>query len=586
MTIETKVQYLKEPKFQAAMKDFQNGRWDEGLTALDEVKKDYPFVIEIDALRQEMFLRSQLDEDEIKDSRVDRTRSVLRLGVRLALLALTLVFIFWGVKTFDDWIRGQWTGIREGLLSDITSFETRLKFRDAQSYLQANYPDSALVLLHEIANDDPDYEGLDELINEAEGMQALKTQYEEAVALLEDGDPIKALEEFEAIYEQQPNYLDVSLKIQDIEGDLYLLDLLDQAEAAYDKGNWELASSQYETIRAIAPEYRKELVEQRLIRSYMNIGTEILEGENDSPEALSLADTYFRKVLVLRPRDEALIVEQTRVREQFKERLFQYYVAEAKNAIFGQEASLQALENANSFLNKALLLKPDDPDVLRELNLANAYLQSQIDFDRGEIFPVITNLEYVYSVDPNYANGTALQTLYESYMARGDLYSATGEVESALNDFQKAAAIAAETNDSILQLYFAKVKIAETMGTLSNYAIAVNNYNEAVEMINLHSILDVEDLDRAYYLNEAERYAEIEWYRTSYRLYRRVLPATDLILDRGEIVVIKAGDYLSSLAKLYHTTVEEILNANALPSAEDIQLGQELIIPTLKDFDN
>ena len=143
-----------------------------------------------------------------------------------------------------------------------------------------------------------------------------------------------------------------------------------------------------------------------------------------------------------------------------------------------------------------------------------------------------------------------------------------------------------KTSNPVLKLYFAKIKIAETMGILNNYAVAVNNYAEAVELVNLEPLLDAENTELAYLLREAIRYGEIEWYRTSYRLYRRVLPATDLILDKVEVVTIKEGDYLSSLAKIYDTTVHEILQANALPSAGNIQLGQELVIPTLKEIDD
>jgi tetratricopeptide (TPR) repeat protein len=396
---------------------------------------------------------------------------------------------------------------------------------------------------------------------------------------------LTALDAFEAIVEQQPEYLDVSIRIQEIQGQFYLLDLLDQAESAYESEDWELASSHYETMRAIAPDYRTELVEQRLIRSYMNLSSSILGAESATPEALVIADTYFRKVMVLRPRDEALLAEQNRIKNQFKDRLFQYYVQAARDAVVGQEDSLAALESAKSFLNKALLLKPDNSNVSREVNLANAYTNALIDFDRGLIQEAISNLEYIYSQDSLYAGGTALQSMYESYMERGHDYTATGQLEAALADYQRAAEIASETEDPDLKLYFAKIKIAESFGILNNYSVAVNNYNEAVELINLQPLLDAADLDRAFLLREAERYAGIEWYRTAYRLYRRVLPATDLILNTEEIITVGEGDYLANLAKSYGTTIREILKANELSSADNIQLGQKLVIPTLKESD-
>jgi len=236
-------------------------------------------------------------------------------------------------------------------------------------------------------------------------------------------------------------------------------------------------------------------------------------------------------------------------------------------------------------LNNALLLRPNDPSVILELNLAKAFLEAQVDFGAGLIYDAIRNLEFIYANEPGYANGTALQILYESYIARGDIYSATGQLEGGLEDYGKAAEVALKTNNPILKLYFAKVKIAEIYGILNDYEVSVNNYREAIELVNLESLLESEDADRAYLLREADRYAGIEWYRTAYRLYRRVLPATELLLNNQEIIVIKEGDYLASLAKTYNTTVQEIIKANALPSSGNIQLGQQLVIPTLKDID-
>jgi tetratricopeptide (TPR) repeat protein len=314
----------------------------------------------------------------------------------------------------------------------------------------------------------------------------------------------------------------------------------------------------------------------------MNIANEILEAETESPIALSQADTYFRKALMLRPRDEALLTEQTQVTERFKERLFQHYIEVAKETVLGQEDSLLALETAIEYLDNALLLKPNDPETVIERNLAISYLEAQIDFEEGSIYDVISKLEYVYDISPDYANGTALQILYESYMQRGEIRSATGEYGQALEDYQRAVELSINADNPILKLYLSKVQVAEIQGILSDYELACDNYREAAELIDLLLLLEDEDQNSAFLLKEAERYADIEWYRTAYRLYRRVMPATDIILDIAEIIIIKEGDYLANLANIYGTTVEEILELNALPNAGNIKLGQEIKIPGLK----
>jgi LysM repeat protein len=47
------------------------------------------------------------------------------------------------------------------------------------------------------------------------------------------------------------------------------------------------------------------------------------------------------------------------------------------------------------------------------------------------------------------------------------------------------------------------------------------------------------------------------------------------------LYTIQEGDTLSSLAERFNTTVEEIMVANDLTDPNDLQVGQELVIPSL-----
>lgn len=590
MSAEKKDSYLKDPTFQAAMVKIQNGEWEAGLKGIKEIQAKYPEAkAELEEIRQDIQLKSQVDLDEVEDQKQDRVKKIIQTGIRIGLVVILIAGAIWSFTLLDTWIFTKWNDLTQSFERDFRTIEQAIRFRDAQSYLEANYPEAALDILQEIASKGEDYPGLEELIAQAEEMKMVKSDYEAAIQLQDKGDTLSALEAFEDIYEIQPNYLDVEIRIQDIKGQFYLLDLLDEAEVAYEKEDWETAASQYETLRAIAPEYKSELVDTRLIRSYMNIADEILAGEAESPSALGQADVYFRKALMLRPRDEALLSEQTEVTESFKERLFQHYIEAAQETVLGQEDSLLALETAIEYYDNALLLKPNDPETILERNLAKSYLEAQIDFAGGSIYDVIAKLEFVYDVSPNYANGTALQILYESYMQRGEIRSATGEYGQALEDYQRAVELSINAENPILKLYLAKVQVAEIQGILSDYELACDNYREAADLIDLLLLLEDEDQNAAFLLKEAERYADMEWYRTAYRLYRRVMPATDIILDIAEIIIIKEGDYLANLANIYGTTVEEILELNALPNAGNIKLGQEIKIPGLKglkEFDD
>ena len=294
MTTETKASYLKDPKFQAIMEHLQNGEWEAGLEGLDVIQHEYPLETKaIDQIRRETILKTKLDIDEIEDKKRDRIRKYTKIFLQIAAGALVIAVIFLGITRFDTWIIQQWRNITESLERDVASIEQAIRFRDARSYLQANYPETALEILEEIAASGEDYPGLQDLITEAETAKRVKADYKSAVALLENGDSLGALSKFEEINEVYPNYLDIELRIGDIKGEFYLLDLLEEAETVYNDGEWELAASQYETLRAIAPEYKPKLVETRLIRSYMNIATEILDAETEDPDALGLAEVLF-----------------------------------------------------------------------------------------------------------------------------------------------------------------------------------------------------------------------------------------------------------------------------------------------------
>ena len=279
MTTQTQVPYHNDPRFHAAMEYFQKGEWKAGLAALDDVQNQYPNANDLGALRQEILLKTNLDDDEVMDDKVERRRKLVINGVRFGLLAIAMVFIYWGFITFNTWIFAQVGNIQQNVVSDFRSIEVAIQYRDAQSYLAANQPEAALTILEEIAGTHPDYPGLADLTKQAQGTSDLKSKYENAISLYEQGDLLTALDAFEVIADEQPDYLDVSIKIQEIQGQFYLLDLLDQAETAYEDEDWELASSHYETLRAIAPDYRAELVEQRLIRSYTQHGQKRTKSE-------------------------------------------------------------------------------------------------------------------------------------------------------------------------------------------------------------------------------------------------------------------------------------------------------------------
>jgi tetratricopeptide (TPR) repeat protein len=353
------------------------------------------------------------------------------------------------------------------------------------------------------------------------------------------------------------------------------------AEAAFVEGDWENAIFLYESLRVEAPKYKPEQVEERLVNSYINAAAMVLDDETPSSDALIQADRYFREALVIRPLNPAILAARDQAMAVFKEKLFQSYLEKARETLKDSEDSLAALSVANSYYDLALELKPNDPDVLEERQMTSAYLQAQNYFLESDWDAVIERLEFVFERDRNYANGTARQTLYDAYMHRGRKLITNGEYESAIEDYQRASEIADASPESILHVYWSLIKMADVYGILGEYQKADSLYSHAVEWIGLRDILGDDYPNLAYLLDEADRYAGIEWYRTAYRLYNRVLPAENLIYTAISYEVVD-GDYLTQIAAQFRTTVDAILSANELTDPSEIKIGQKILIPVLE----
>jgi tetratricopeptide (TPR) repeat protein len=535
---------------------------------------------ELREFQQEMLLRSRMDEYEREERRRYLGKRLLYWGSRVGAIVIILGLLAWGLNTYSSWLQSQWNNVRQSVLQEVQTLDTSVKFRNAQNFLGAGRPEDALALLGEIEEQDSDFPGLAEMQAEASKNAEVEQKYNNANALLESGDAVAAIAAFRELQDQQPDYKDVPLLIKEIEGELILNDLVTQAEDAFANQDWDNAILEYDSLRTEAPNYEPELVEERLIDSYINAATMVLNDDEPTSEALILADQYFRDALELRPLDQKILSARDQALETFKEKLFVSYLEKARETLFDNEDSLDSLRVANSYFDLALNLKPGDPDVVLERQLTTSYLTAQQSFLDEDWDTVIDNLEIIFQRDKDYANGTSRQTLYEAYMKRGRRLMTNGEYESAIEDYQRAAEIADESSETKIQVYWSLIEMADVYGILGEYQKADSIYSHAVEWIGLREILQTDHPDLVVLLDEADRYAGIEWFRTSYRLYNRVLPAEDLIYS-AEFYDVAEGDYLTKIARKYKTTVQAILTANDFTDPGEIKTGQRILVPIL-----
>jgi tetratricopeptide (TPR) repeat protein len=578
MTAESLDTYLKDPLYQSSIKHLQLGEWEPGLNELDQLVTKYPLNHQLRSLRQDMKVRARVDEDEQQDHVEALRKSRKKWAIRLFITAIAAGLLIWGVRSYSTWIGQQMLFARQQVEDQVQRMELAVKFRNGQDLLLAGRLTEAKTSFEEVLSVDPTYTGLGDALRQTEKMITLESQYEEALRKINLGEMTSAVEILENIESQEPFYKDVSMRIAEIKSQFFLGDILAQAEKAYQENDWINAASGYETLRALNPQYQTETVEEHLFNSYMNAAVGTLSEDTESLEALDEAETYFRKALTLRPQDPVIKLEREQARQSFKDRLFRSYVDAAQTAINSKPDSLEALSTADSYFFRALELLPNDSQVTLHRRIAHLFIQAQQDFEKNRWAEVIQGLEEVILEDPTYAAGTARQTLYEAYIARGDAELLSGNYEEALTDFQRSAVLAEQGENTKLRLFQAQIRIAEALGTLLQYEDADLLYRSAIDSAELREEDLKERPDLVNKLRQADGYLQSRNYRAAYRLYR-VQARKILIIFPTVTYEVQNGDYITSVARQYNTTVEAIRQANNLASGQKLELGQELVIP-------
>lgn len=578
MTAETAGSYWDDPTFSQLLADLQQGKWHSGLAKLDGLLGTYPNDPDLRQMRQETLLKVLVDQDEVIDRKQERFQRTKKFGFRFALVAVVLIVLTWGLSAYSQTLNQRWEAARQDLEAEFGQVELAMKFRNAQDLLQAGRLAEAELLFQEVGAEDPNYPGLELFLNQTYKLQALDELYTQAMQHKATGDLGQAISKFQEIKTRQPYYKDVALQIELLENSFLLEDLLAQADGAYEAGDFATAAAKYKTIHSMDPEFQRVFIENRLVNSYMSAAESMLMQDQDTLEALQGAEEYFRLALGLRPDDETVLERRARARATVEERLFRSYLHQGRQAVVNNEDSLAALAIAEGYFRQALELRPEDEEAQLELQLAQFYLTAQSDFSKGLWNKVISDLEYVYSNRPEYAAGTARQTLYEAYTARGNSFMAGGDYESALADYQRASVLASQFGKESLGLFEAQTKVAEVQGVLGDYESAVRVYRDALNLDFIVAAYEEGESPLNKTIEDAERYAGWANYRRAYGLYRSA--AERLLFMTPRIVyTLQQGDYITQLANRYGTTVAAILAENNLASIEDLQPNQQLVLP-------
>jgi tetratricopeptide (TPR) repeat protein len=581
MSFNESESYMNSPLFKEAMGYFWVGKWKEGLEKLEEVERRFPIEADLRSLRLEMEVRSRISEYEIVENRQNRRQNLVKNGLRVLVGAFIVIIVFAAISTYSGWIQGQINKAQASFNQNMQQAELSIEFRNAQQLIIAGKSDEALQAYENIKAKDPNFPGLAEAIETAQSLKDIEVQYSQAMNLLKVGDSAQALDILKKIGQDMPNYRDVSLQIKNLQTQTELNAVLQQADQAFSEGRYEDAISEYESLRLMDPTFNSSHVEDNLFESYIQAAQLLLLSPVPNLETLQKIDDYFSNALALRPMDREALAARTQVRLVIEDSMIGEYVSQAQTALANSPDSLEAQKSAEQYLSMALSVRPNDPDVLLQFQLAQAFILAVNDFNGSKWDSVIDQLEFVVGEQASYADGTALQTLYDAYIARGSDSIASGEYSLALEDFQRSAVLAQQINDSETLSFEAQTMIAEAQGLLNHFQEAVYIYQDALATIGLR--------DRIYALqdtlSDSLTYAEYLTnngnYQSAFYAYRNVLRNRVSAYDQTTVITVKSGDYLTMLAHRYNTTVAAILSANNLNNQPRLTPNTRLIIPTL-----
>ena len=572
--------YMDSPAFNEAMGHFRIGRWEEGLLKLSEVEKKFPMATDLRSIRQEMEVRARISEYEIEENRRLRRRNLGKLALRLILSTLILAGVIFAIFTYSGWIQRQLVKTQEDISASWQQAQLGVEFRNAQQLLLAGKSDEALAAFESIKAQKADFPGITDAIAQAQALKDVEVQYAQAMNLLQEGDSAQALDLLQEISAKMPNYRDVSLQIKSLQTQSELTSVLEQAEQAFSEGRYEEAISSYESLRILDPTFQTTIIEENLFQSYIKAAQALLLSPVPTLDTLRKVDNYFSQALSLKPLDRDALAARTQVRMIIEDSIINDYVNKAQEALANEPESLEAQQSAQHFLSLALEVRDNDPSVLMQFQLAQAYIQAVSDFSSRKWNEVIDKLEYVIEQQAGYANGTAVQTLYDAYIARGSDFIASGEYALALDDFQRSAVLAQQIPESEPLAFEAQVMIGEAQGLLNHYQQAVLIYQDAMNTSGLRErILGLQNTltDSLLY---ADYLADAADYQSAFYAYEKLISNRVKAYDQSVVVTVKNGDYISMLAHRYNTTVAAILSANDLNNQPRLTPDTQLIIPT------
>jgi tetratricopeptide (TPR) repeat protein len=471
--------------YQRSLLRFQDGHWQEALDGFEEVLRLNPEHVEARVFLDEARLKASLDEDRPRPKRILLQGRVRSLALILAALSAVVVLIT-GVR----WAYGRWVTPRQTAQQEETIKSQELE--KAYGYLARRDYAAAEEAFRAVLAEDPDNQEAQEGLDEVQKRSALDETYADAQQAISKEDWDEALRLLAIIVSQDPGYRDAHEKQLSVQEQQRIGTSFDEAEIAYAAGNWSEAIASYESLRDSDLQYERQTVTDHLFDSYLQQGIYLIESTSGESEAV---------------------------------------------------------QEATALYQKALALRPQDPQVKQEMALAEKYLEAQTRLTQGDSEGALTALKWVYEQEPAYAGGNvaallkatgggdvivapvagspegSFQAQYARSMQGGDVALAADDYAQAEEHYRQAATIAIHGGyDSARWLFASYAKLGTAQARNGNYDRAVEALKTAI-LVMAKSAVAIPSSSYADYAEQGDRYAQSKDYQDAFAQYDKALQA-------------------------------------------------------------
>jgi tetratricopeptide (TPR) repeat protein len=480
--------------YQQSLLHFQNGAWAKASAGFERVLQLRPDHAAAKAFLEETRLKAALDQNKPQPRRF-RFRGATRPLLMFLLAASAILLLLWGGRWIYTSLIEPQTATKQAQTLKTQQVEQAFKYLADRDYVAAEQAFRTLLAA------DPNNQQLQQGLQEAQSRMALGESYSKAEAAIAAQDWNEATRLLGAIIAQDPGYAEARTRLAYVQEQQNLIAALDKAEKAYLASDWQQAVAAYEALRSSNADYQKETVTAHLFDSYLQQGMLLVRTERGSSDAVREARTLYEK---------------------------------------------------------ALTLRPQQPQAIKELALADKYLEGQAQLVNGNLQAAQAALEWVCQQQPDYGDGNAAMLLrlskgetafaptptaavptpaapvtaesgfqhqFATAMQQGDTAFGAGNYAQAEEAYRQATAVAIHGgSDAARWLFVSYVKLGTAYAKRGNNEAAVPALTTGISVM-IRSATAIPSTAYADYVQQGDDYAQKKDYANAFVQYDKAIRA-------------------------------------------------------------